>query len=116
MFDEEFMIMMGQIFNAMWSKNSSTKARHVAMVAQGAWEVEMAKQCCLQHGFCYGTLQRSGQKKFLRSIVCSRYILCCWEVSTNPSTYVQLVINCREKNQVELTFLGYIVPKGKGQY
>jgi hypothetical protein len=34
--------MMGQIFNAMRSKNSSAKARHVAMVAQGAWEGEMA--------------------------------------------------------------------------
>jgi hypothetical protein len=39
------MIMMGQIFNAMWSKNSSTKARHVTMVAQGAWDGEMAKHC-----------------------------------------------------------------------
>jgi hypothetical protein len=58
----------------------------------------------------------TSKKKILRSIVCSRYILCCWEVSTNLSTSVQLVINCGEKNQVELTFLGYIVPKGKGHH
>jgi len=60
------------------------------------------------------TPKEQEKKTSLRSIGCSRYILCCWEVSTNPSTYVQVVINCGEKNQVELTFLGYIVPKDKG--
>jgi hypothetical protein len=64
--------------------------------------------------FYCGTLQRSGQKNILE--INRLFILCCWEVSTNPSTYVQVVINCGEKNQVELTFLGYNVPKGKGHH
>jgi hypothetical protein len=55
--------MMGQIFNAMRSKNSSIKARHVAMVAQGAWEGEMAKQCCLQHGFLLWYTPKERAKK-----------------------------------------------------
>ncbi len=67
-------------------------------------------------GFFMVHSKGGGKKKFLRSIGCSRYILCCWEVSTNPSTHVQVVINCGGKNQVELTFLGYIVRKGKGHH
>jgi hypothetical protein len=110
------MIMMGQIFNAMWSKNSSTKARHVQWWHKVRGREKWQNNVACNMAFVMVHSKGMAKKTFLRSIGCSRYILCCWEVSTNPSTYVQVVINCGGKYQVELTFLAYIVTKGKGHH